>query len=164
MARIGHTNDEDEFVFETHEVFANTFAACLFKRTTFDAIGGLRALDLPNGFGDVVFNFECLTRGWHNLYLGHLEGTHLDTVLWPIAKSAADLLTSDRLACVRECAAQNCGWLFMDNSPNQRRRWCNMKICGNRAKARRHYERNRTSTAFRKFIALQTPERTRSSC
>jgi predicted RNA-binding Zn ribbon-like protein len=73
-----------------------------------------------------------------------LEGTGLDTVLWPIVKSAADLLTSDRLASVRECAAQDCGWLFMDDSPNQSRRWCDMNVCGNRAKARRHYARRRT--------------------
>jgi predicted RNA-binding Zn ribbon-like protein len=73
-----------------------------------------------------------------------LEGTGLDTILWPIVKSAADLLTSDRLVSVRECAAHNCRWLFMDHSPNQNRRWCDMKVCGNRAKARRHYERRRT--------------------
>jgi predicted RNA-binding Zn ribbon-like protein len=73
-----------------------------------------------------------------------LEGTGLDTLLWPIVKSAADLLTSDRLASVRECAAHNCAWLFLDHSPNQNRRWCDMKVCGNRAKARRHYERRQT--------------------
>jgi predicted RNA-binding Zn ribbon-like protein len=73
-----------------------------------------------------------------------LEGTGLDTLMWPIVKSAADLLTSDRLASVRECAAHDCGWLFMDHSPNQNRRWCDMKVCGNRAKARRHYQRRRT--------------------
>jgi predicted RNA-binding Zn ribbon-like protein len=72
-----------------------------------------------------------------------LEGTGPDPLLWPVVKSAADLLTSDRLASVRECAAHNCGWLFMDDSPNQSRRWCDMKVCGNRAKARRHYERRR---------------------
>lgn len=59
--------------------------------------------------------------------------------LWPVVKSAADVLTSDRLKSVRECAADDCAWLFIDLSTNQRRRWCDMKGCGNRAKARRHY-------------------------
>jgi predicted RNA-binding Zn ribbon-like protein len=64
-------------------------------------------------------------------------------VLWPIARSAADLLTSDRLRSVRECEAEPCGWLFLDNSHSQRRRWCDMRLCGNRAKVRRFYDRQR---------------------
>ncbi|MGO9403427.1 MAG: CGNR zinc finger domain-containing protein [Terriglobales bacterium] len=60
------------------------------------------------------------------------------TLLWPIAKSGVDLLVSGDLARVRECAAGNCGWLFMDRSRNQSRRWCDMKICGNREKVWRH--------------------------
>jgi predicted RNA-binding Zn ribbon-like protein len=65
----------------------------------------------------------------------------LDRPLWPIARSAAELLTSDDLGCIRECASETCSWLFMDCSRNQRRRWCDMSTCGNRAKARRHYRR-----------------------
>jgi len=62
----------------------------------------------------------------------------LMTPLWLIAKSGVDLLVSGDLAKIRECAADNCGWLFMDRSRNQSRRWCDMKICGNREKVRRH--------------------------
>jgi predicted RNA-binding Zn ribbon-like protein len=76
----------------------------------------------------------------------------LESLLWPIARSAADLLTSDRLQSVRECAAEDCGWLFIDKSANQRRRWCDMKVCGNRAKARRHYERSRRIAAGRTIL------------
>mgnify|MGYP001813977107 CR=1 FL=1 len=67
----------------------------------------------------------------------------LDRPLWPIARSAADLLTSGDLGCIRECASETCSWLFMDCSRNQRRRWCDMSTCGNRAKARRHYQRRK---------------------
>jgi predicted RNA-binding Zn ribbon-like protein len=67
----------------------------------------------------------------------------LDRVLWVVARSAADLLTSDKLLRVTECASERCGWLFMDLSRNHSRRWCDMNECGNRAKARRHYERTR---------------------
>ena len=78
----------------------------------------------------------------------------LDAPLWRIAKSAADLLISGEVLAVRECAAETCGWLFLDRSRNRTRRWCDMKICGNRAKARRHYRlltrsRRRTSTGSR---------------
>jgi predicted RNA-binding Zn ribbon-like protein len=63
--------------------------------------------------------------------------------LWPVALSAASLLTSPDLARVRECAgrAEGCGWLFLDTGRGSGRRWCSMELCGNRSKARRHYHR-----------------------
>lgn len=69
------------------------------------------------------------------------EQAALDPMLWRIARSAADLLTSDEVGRVRECADEVCGWVFLDMSKNQSRRWCDMKECGNQAKSRRHYER-----------------------
>ena len=67
----------------------------------------------------------------------------LDRILWPIVMAAADLLTSSDVKLVRWCEAPECQWLFLDNSRNRSRRWCDMKVCGNRAKARRHYQRSR---------------------
>jgi predicted RNA-binding Zn ribbon-like protein len=67
----------------------------------------------------------------------------LDRILWPIAQSAVELLTSGELKLVRWCEAPDCDWLFLDHSRNRSRRWCDMNSCGNRAKARRHYERTR---------------------
>ena len=68
-------------------------------------------------------------------------GNLLDRILWPIAESAANLLTSQDRADIRECDAPDCEWLFLDHSRNGSRRWCDMKSCGNRQKARRHYQR-----------------------
>ncbi len=73
-------------------------------------------------------------------------GDALDRPLWPVARAAAELLVSPDLAAVRECAAAACNWLFMDFSRNHSRRWCDMKSCGNRAKARRHYERKKAAS------------------
>jgi predicted RNA-binding Zn ribbon-like protein len=75
-------------------------------------------------------------------------GDQLDYVLWPIVRSAADLLTSDRRERVKRCGG--CNWLFLDTSKNGSRRWCTMEVCGNRAKARRHYALARTNTTRRK--------------
>lgn len=69
----------------------------------------------------------------------------LDRVLWPVARDAADFLTSGNLSRLRVCAADDCDWLFLDQSRNQSRVWCNMQVCGNRAKARRHYARAKKS-------------------
>ena len=66
----------------------------------------------------------------------------LDYILWPVVRSAADLLTVGPLERVRECpGAGTCGWMFLDVSKSGKRRWCEMSSCGNRAKARRHYSR-----------------------
>ncbi len=67
--------------------------------------------------------------------------TMLAGMLWPVAWSAAELLTSEELHRVHECAGPDCGWLFMDTTKNGSRRWCSMETCGNRAKARRHRAR-----------------------
>lgn len=70
-------------------------------------------------------------------------GGELDQPLWPVARSAAELLTSERLERVRACSGDTCGWMFLDMSRNRSRRWCDMNDCGNRAKARRHYAKRR---------------------
>ena len=56
--------------------------------------------------------------------------------------SAIELLTSRDLARVKSCPGHRCGWLFLDDSPTSRRKWCSMKTCGNRQKARQHYGRS----------------------
>lgn len=65
----------------------------------------------------------------------------LDSVLWRVARSASDLLSGDDLESVRECGDDTCRWLFVDRSKNHSRRWCDMKVCGNRIKARKFYRR-----------------------
>jgi predicted RNA-binding Zn ribbon-like protein len=80
---------------------------------------------------------------WH----WRAEPADLDRMLWPVLRSAAELLTSDDLPLLRLCASETCAWLFMDTSRNRTRRWCDMKVCGNRAKARRHYRRRRDAAA-----------------
>ena len=63
----------------------------------------------------------------------------LAAVLW----SAADILVAAESSRLRECANDRCLWLFFDDSKNGSRRWCSMQSCGNRAKAHRHYLRQR---------------------
>ncbi len=65
----------------------------------------------------------------------------LERVSQEIIRSAADLLTSEALTRVRRCSGETCSWLFVDNSRNGMRRWCDMQVCGNRAKVRR-FRRN----------------------
>lgn len=57
--------------------------------------------------------------------------------LWRLALATADVLTSAAVSSLHACANPECRWLFLDLSKNHMRRWCDMKICGNRTKARR---------------------------
>jgi predicted RNA-binding Zn ribbon-like protein len=68
----------------------------------------------------------------------------LDRMLLAVVRDAADLLTSGQLDRVGQCADPRCGWLFLDTSRNRSRRWCSMAYCGNRAKAKRHYQRSKS--------------------
>ncbi|AGP55622.1 CGNR zinc finger domain-containing protein [Streptomyces rapamycinicus] len=44
---------------------------------------------------------------------------------------------------LRPCANDQCQLFLLDRSRANRARWCSMAVCGNREKARRHYERTR---------------------
>lgn len=70
------------------------------------------------------------------------RGDPLDVPLWHVVEDAADLLSSDALDRVKECRGERCTWLFLDESRNRSRRWCDMGECGNRAKARRYRRRH----------------------
>jgi predicted RNA-binding Zn ribbon-like protein len=89
------------------------------------------------GHARIVPTADGFAWGWSDT-----EGA-LDWVLWAVARSAADLLVAEELRRVRECAGDRCGWLFLDKSKNQNRRWCETEVCGNRARVRRHYQRSK---------------------
>jgi predicted RNA-binding Zn ribbon-like protein len=99
------------------------------NRSLAEALPHLRVTQATDGFG----------WDWDG------ESGALDRMVWPIVWSAAELLNSDELAQVRKCANDPCGWLFLDLSRNHSRRWCDMRDCGNRVKARRHYARQTAS-------------------
>ena len=69
--------------------------------------------------------------------------SELDRMLWPVAGSAAELLTTGDLTRVHACGGQDCGWLFEDSSRNRSRQWCTMQDCGNLSKVRRFRTRLR---------------------
>jgi predicted RNA-binding Zn ribbon-like protein len=100
-------------------------------------------LDLMNDFAIEALRHRCLAhsnRGYR--WEWSPDGKNpLDRILWEIAQAAAGLLTSPELQLVRFCEAPDCEWLFLDHSRNRSRRWCDMTSCGNRQKARRHYQR-----------------------
>jgi predicted RNA-binding Zn ribbon-like protein len=74
----------------------------------------------------------------------------LDRPLYPIARSALDLLTTGPLERLKMCPDnEGCGWLFVDTTKNRSRRWCSMETCGADVKVRRQTARRRATRAHR---------------
>lgn len=101
-------------------------------------------LDLFNReLGGALANSRVEVRDNGGFTLAWRDSVALDRPLWPLLRSAADLLAMGEMSRVKACASDSCEWVFMDESRNRSRQWCQMEVCGNRAKARRHYARSR---------------------
>lgn len=117
----------------------------IFKSISKEALP--RPLDLERFNEFVSYFYQTLQviheKEYYTLKFKHTE-KNLDTMLPPILQSAVDLLVSKNdLQRVKECEGDPCGWLFFDTSRNRSRRWCSMADCGNRAKARRFYKKEK---------------------
>jgi predicted RNA-binding Zn ribbon-like protein len=65
----------------------------------------------------------------------------VEAILGPVVLSALSVLTGSDLSRIKRCPGDHCGWLFFDTTKNKRRRWCEMEVCGNRAKQKRRRRR-----------------------
>jgi predicted RNA-binding Zn ribbon-like protein len=74
-------------------------------------------------------------------------GDRLDQARAAVASSFAHFLADGAASRLRVCANDGCRWLFVDRSPAGRRRWCDMRTCGNQAKVARHRARAREQSA-----------------
>jgi predicted RNA-binding Zn ribbon-like protein len=73
-------------------------------------------------------------------------GPPLARPLWPVARSAAELLTSAKLGRVKVCGGEGCGWMFVDESRNASRKWCESRDCGNRERVRQYLARKKRTS------------------
>jgi predicted RNA-binding Zn ribbon-like protein len=140
LLRLGQENQ-----LQANQIYKD---ALQLREAFYDAV-----IDLING--DVVSPIsmhlinQWLPKAFSNLEFTQLEyrlaldwkeeNFGLESILWPIIRSFADLVTTDECNRIKQCP--NCGYLFVDNSKNKSRRWCSMEICGNRVKARRFAKR-----------------------
>jgi predicted RNA-binding Zn ribbon-like protein len=104
----------------------------------------------PDAFPTVETAFGAQRRLWRlksatagPTWTWNRANLRLELPLWAIARSAIALVLSPGVRDLRECGARDCAWLFLDASRTRRRRWCDMRICGNREKFRRFYARRR---------------------
>jgi predicted RNA-binding Zn ribbon-like protein len=125
---------------DLREATAAVFYAAMEERTPpraaietlegyFRAAARHRELDWDNQHNHMAWSWDAAAETDPNL------------PLWLLAQSVSDILLSPDAARVKTCAVDTCRWLFLDTSKNHTRRWCNMKVCGNRMKARRFQAR-----------------------
>jgi predicted RNA-binding Zn ribbon-like protein len=70
-------------------------------------------------------------------------GTGLDRALGVVLAITGTAMLDGSWQRLKTCPGDDCSWVFYDNSRNQTGRWCSMRVCGGRAKARAHYHRRR---------------------
>ena len=135
----GHAQSAVRYAIQLRDAIHSVFVSVVERRTIPGGALAMvnAAMQLASEHARIVHSNRRFDWEWV------LPDSSLDSVLWPVARSAADLLTSVDLIYVRQCAAGDCGWLFLDKTKNHRRRWCEMKTCGNRDKARRYYARKK---------------------
>ncbi|WP_409305824.1 CGNR zinc finger domain-containing protein [Peribacillus sp. SCS-155] len=127
-----------EEAIEMRECLYRIFSAEAAKKSI-----NLSDLSLLNKWIKRSAAFVVLNKTDNGYYRTFAESEELDQMLWVIADSAAELLTSDIRYKIKQCEGGTCGWLFIDTSKNKSRRWCSMQDCGNREKAKKYYNRRK---------------------
>lgn len=118
-----------------YRIFSATAAGQECRRPDLDTLNAV----LHDALAHRALATTDVVTGWTWVH----GGPDLPRLLWPIALAAADLLTGPDVGRVKECGNAPCSWLFLDRSRNRSRRWCEMRDCGNRMKARAFAARRR---------------------
>jgi len=141
--RLGRENQKT-----SHKVYKKAVAT---REIIYRIFISLLKGDEPDSKDIAIFNRECAAAREHQKlrfdsgeFKWDLELQNEDPagIIWQIALSASELLTSGNLYRVKECCGKDCGWLFLDTSKNGSRQWCSMQDCGNLAKVRKFREKN----------------------
>jgi len=110
------------------------------------AAGNTRAEDIDRLTG---IHAQCVRVGRLRRIKGlfgwtwNIDEFPIEAILGPIVLSALSVVCQADLSRIKQCAGRDCGWLFFDGTKNKSRRWCEMEVCGNRAKQRRLRGRRR---------------------
>jgi predicted RNA-binding Zn ribbon-like protein len=91
--------------------------------------------------GEALLDASMVQYGQGAYAFDHAQRMAENTLLGPLAWSMIDFLRTGPTGRVKQCPGPDCGWLFLDQSKNNSRRWCDMAVCGNRFKAKQHRAR-----------------------
>lgn len=123
-----------------HRLFAEAVAARELIWRIATALAERRAVDEGERQALVALHARCLgsatlaTRDGAFIWTWDPRADLIASILGPITLSALTLLMERDLSRTKRCEGKECGWLFFDATKNKSRRWCEMRVCGNRAK------------------------------
>ena len=83
--------------------------------------------------------------------------TDLLLPLWKIIQSSHQLLLDKEDYKIKECS--QCGWIFLDETRNNSRRWCNTATCGSVEKMQRYYQKKLNLRIYRKGAEVRYKSR-----
>jgi predicted RNA-binding Zn ribbon-like protein len=115
------------------------------REALFRLFSAVAAGDAPDA-ADLAALDRAFRAGMRQLRVGadlRPAWTGLDLPTWETAADAVAVLGSAGEPPLKQCPGETCGWLFVDESRNHSRQWCDSRMCGNRARARRHYRKQR---------------------
>ncbi|GAA0131947.1 CGNR zinc finger domain-containing protein [Bacillus velezensis] len=81
------------------------------------------------------FTYKILDTKLARIPIGNID----DAIISLIAYDGLSLIYTKKINLIKRCANEECVLLFIDNTG--RRKWCSMKICGNREKVSRHLKK-----------------------
>jgi predicted RNA-binding Zn ribbon-like protein len=141
--RLARTVDEKtaQKVLASAVELREALAAVLYSRVDGSKVPAAEMEKLERHFQAAAVHRRLLADGSHWYWSWAGLERRAEIPLWMLAQAAADLLVSSDAELIKDCGDPNCRWLFLDTSKNHTRRWCDMKTCGNRMKARRHQAR-----------------------
>jgi predicted RNA-binding Zn ribbon-like protein len=132
---------------------ADAFAAAMRVRALLNGVFDALARGRPAETQDLDALAELAKEAWRTAVLRPANAAHAwrfeppdarpDGLLGPIVRSAVEVLTGRDLSRLKVCPGEHCGWVFLDLTKNAGRVWCEMEVCGTRAKLRKRAERRR---------------------
>jgi predicted RNA-binding Zn ribbon-like protein len=140
LARDTGTRDAQR-VLESAIELREALAAVLYARMDGAKLAAPQVAILERHFQEMAVNRSLRTAKSQLVWSWAGQDQQPEIPLWKLAEAASDLLVSTEAKRVKDCGDPTCRWLFLDTSKNHTRRWCDMKICGNRMKARRFQAR-----------------------
>jgi len=125
----------------TEQMLREALAKVLYGRIDGTRPPAVQLRVLERKFHAAALHRRLMTRESHLEWSWAGMERQAEIPLWMLAQAASDLLVSIDAELIKDCGDSTCRWLFLDVSKNHTRRWCDMKTCGNRMKARRFQAR-----------------------
>jgi len=141
LKRLGASEAERAGVLYKVKNLRETLAAIAYAQLDGKDLAGSALVTIEDYFKQASLHRHLTADQLRPVWSWRSLDCQVEAPVWLLAQATVDFLLSEEYSQLRCCASETCRWLFLDASKNRTRRWCDMKVCGNRMKARRFYAR-----------------------